>query len=217
MQVIRGAVVDMHHGLRLGDVGYTHVLRTLGLVLVSLGKHIDQDEVQIGTQHMGLTPGRRQLRVDGRSGTHLQHGLDGVVADGNTGIVGFPYLIGGVVGIDGIVVDVDPFVGLLVETLIGIVMGGGHHDVVVDIVVATELADDGRRCHGIGRGEQTVDLVGLVNLRTVVGHLIQLVGTGGKGGGQAAADQACRQESIYILQFHHFEIREIRVIRCLET
>ena len=83
-------------------------------------------------------------------------------------------------------------------------MGGRYHDVVVDIVVAAELADDGRRCHGICRGEQAKHLVRLINLRAVVGNLVQFVGTGGEGGGQAAADQSCRQKSIYILQLHHF-------------
>ena len=79
MQVVRGAVVDMHHRLRLGHVGYTHVLRTPGLVLVSLGKHVDEDEVQIGTQHMGLTPGMRQFRVCFGILAQFLHGLNGVV------------------------------------------------------------------------------------------------------------------------------------------
>ena len=93
---------------------------------------------------------------------HLLHGLNGMVSNGNTLVVGFPYSIGSVLLASTVVHDVFPFVCLIMPGGVCTVVSSRYHDVVVNEVVATELADDCGGRFGISRREELCHLFGIV-------------------------------------------------------
>ena len=157
---------------------------------------------------MSLAPRMGECGVAGRVAAHLLHGLDSVVGNGYSLIVSLPNLVRSVVVAGVIVAYVAPTVNLVVEHSVGIMLVGiRQNHVVVDKVVAAQLADYGWHGSGVARCEQQGNLLLGVNLCTVVGYFVQFVATrnhhSGSHSNHSRCAQAAKQVSHLIIYIAH--------------
>ena len=188
---VAAVVFLLHHVLGDGDVGHANVVLAGLSILVGLAENAYQAKVVVGTDEQGLGTGGLQTGRHARGvvGTlvllcHFVNGLKNSIHRGHAAVVSFPYLTRLVaVGVSG------HRGGLKLEELVvGTVIGGvivvGEdlrvptlrrqvRCLVVDEVVARQLAYPHIVAPRIRTGQQFDDLVLRVDFSTVVSRMVE--------------------------------------------
>ena len=125
-----------------------------------------------------------------------------MVTNSNTLVVLFPYLIGGIIIASAIVGGILPCVCLSMEFLVRRAVNTRFDDVIVYKIIAKQLTHDSWHRLRIARHEQQLNLLGVINLGTIVRNLVQLI-TGRKCYAADATYHTRHKVFLYIIYFHH--------------